>query len=642
MFTDMVGYTALAQRDEALSLATVEDQRRLVRPILARHGGREVKTMGDAFMVEFPSALDAVRCAYDIQRAAREANLALPEERRIALRVGVHLGDVVDPGGGDISGDAVNIASRIEPLAEPGGVCVSRQVYDQVRNKFDLPLASLGEVRLKNVAAPMELFAVVLPWKGQSTPGATSRPDRRRIAVLPFANMSPSSADEYFADGMTEELIATMSRISGLKVIARTSVMGYKGGQKTIADVARELGVGAVLEGSVRKFGERTRVTVQLIDSATSEHLWAENYDRSLSDVLAIQSDISRMVAEALRVKLLDQEKTAMEGARTVDARAHTLYLKGLYYWNERSRDAVSKALKYFEECVRVDPGFALAYAGLADCYTILTNYAWMTPTEAAPKAREFAAKAVELDDSLAEAHASLGNTLVEHSWDFADGERELLRAVELRPNYAQAYHWLALISIYFRRPKDALLYQKKALEIDPHSRLVNMGMAVALLASGKLAEARARLERLAIEYPESSSIRYWKCWAHVWLNEPGRALEEARKAFALEDSSFLKANIAQVCAETGRASEARRILREVEDGAASGYVRPTEVGLARLALGETDAGFELLERAVAEKDSALLMVGGMPWSRKYRALPAWKRIDRRLRLPRRKSAPRG
>jgi adenylate cyclase len=640
MFTDMVGYTALAQRDEALSLVTVEDQRKLVRPILARHSGREVKTMGDAFMVEFPSALDAVRCAYDIQRAAREVNLALPEERRITLRVGIHLGDVVDSDG-DISGDAVNVASRIEPLAEPGGVCLSRQVYDQVRNKFDLPLTSLGEVRLKNVTAPTEVFKVAMPWKSQSAP-LMSQPDRTRIAVLPFANMGPSSADEYFADGMTEELIATMSRISGLKVIARTSVMGYKGGQKTIADVARELGVGAVLEGSVRKFGESTRVTVQLIDSATSEHLWAESYDRSLSDVLAIQSDISRMVAEALRVKLLDQEKTAMEGARTVDARAHTLYLKGLYYWNERSRESVSKAVKYFEESVQADPRFALAYSGLADCYSVLTNYGWMTPTVAAPKARKFASKAVELDDSLAEAHASLGNTLVEHSWDFANGERELLRAVELRPNYAQAYHWLAMFSIYLRRPKDALSYQKKALEIDPHSRLVNMGMAVALLASGEIAEARVWLERLSVEYPESSSIRYWKSQAHLWLNEPGNALEEARKAYALEDSSFLNANVAHICAETGRAPEARRILREIGRGTSSDYLRPTKLGLVRLALGETEAGFKLLERAEAEKDTALLMMGGMPWSRKYKDLPAWKRLDARLHLPKRKSARRG
>ncbi|MGH9920816.1 MAG: tetratricopeptide repeat protein, partial [Nitrososphaerales archaeon] len=193
-------------------------------------------------------------------------------------------------------------------------------------------------------------------------------------------------------------------------------------------------GVGSVLEGSVRKFGDRTRVTVQLIDSGTSEHLWAESYDRSLSDVLTIQSDISKMVAESLRVKLLTHERIVMDNAPIVDAQAHTLYLKGLYYWNERTKENVFKAVRYFEQAIKVDPQLALAYSGMADCYTVLSNYGWMTPAEAAPKAKEFASRAVKLDDALAEAHASFANSLVEHSWKFARGERELKRAVELRP----------------------------------------------------------------------------------------------------------------------------------------------------------------------------------------------------------------
>ncbi|HEV2389438.1 MAG TPA: adenylate/guanylate cyclase domain-containing protein [Nitrososphaerales archaeon] len=632
MFTDMVGYSALGQKDEALSLALVDEQRNLIRPILARHNGREVKTMGDAFMVEFPSALDAVQCAYDIQRAARESNLALPEDRRIVLRVGVHLGDVVESEG-DISGDAVNIASRIEPLAKPGGICLSRQVYDQVHNKFDLPLSSMGEVSLKNVVAPVEVFSVSLPWGEQAAP-AGNRLDRRRIAVLPFANMSPNSSDEYFADGMTEELIATMSRISGMKVIARTSVMAYKKTPKTINEVSRELEVGSVLEGSVRKFGDRTRVTVQLIDSQTSEHLWSESYDRDLSDILAIQTDISKMVANSLRVKLLDQEKTAMETTRTVNAQAYTLYLKGSYYWNERKKEDVFKAIKYFEESIKVDPQSALAYSGLANCYSILTNYGWMEPEAAAPKAREFASRAVELDDSLAEAHASLGNTLVEHSWDFARGEHELKRSVELRPNYAQAYHWLALISIYFRRPENSLSYQKKALEIDPHSRLVNMGMAVALASNSEYDQAKAWLERLSMEYPESATIKFWKSYVHLCLGESNSAVEEAKKAMALEGSTFIKLNLAWIYAETGKTGEARELVKEVEGGARDDYLRPSEIGLVRLALGETEEGFKLFERAVAEKDSAVLMMGGMPWYRKYTDLKGWKAIDSKIHLP--------
>jgi len=632
MFTDMVGYTSLAQRNEALSLALVEEQRKLIRLTLARHNGREVKTIGDAFMVEFASALDAVRCAYDIQRAVREFNVAMPDEERVVLRVGVHLGDVV-ASEGDISGDAVNIASRIEAMAEPGGVCLTRQVYDQVRNRFELPLSSLGETRLKNVATPIEVFRVVLPWTAQPE---TQRgaPDKKRIAVLPFTNISPDPADEYFADGMTEEVIATMSRISGLKVIARTSVMGYKGGQKKISDVARELDVGSVLEGSVRKIGDRARVTVQLIDSQTSEHLWAESYDRDLKDVLAIQSDISKTVAEALRVKLLDQERSVIESKRTVNSQAYTLYLKGRFYWNERTNDATLKAIRYFEESIKVDPRSAPSFSGLADCYTVATNYGWMAPSIAAPKAREYAAKAVELDDNLAEAHASLGSTLIEHSWDFVNGEKELKRSVELRPNYAQAYHWLALMSIYFRRREDSLSYQKKALEIDPHSRLVNMGMAVVQASRGEYKDAMERLRRLAEQYPESSTIEFWKSNVHLCLDEVDLAVQEAEKALELENSTFMKLNLAWIQAETGDKTRAREILDEVLGGSFDDYIRPSEIAEVLLALGETEEAFKWLEKAVAERDSALLMIGSEPWYKKYVDLPGWKEIDNKIGLP--------
>jgi adenylate cyclase len=632
MFTDMVGYTALAQKNEPLSLSLLEDQRKLVRSILARHNGREVKTIGDAFLVEFSSALDAVRCAYDIQRAAREFNLAQSEERKLVLRVGIHLGDIVESQG-DISGDAVNIASRIEPLAEPGGICLTRQVYDQVHNKLELQLSSMGESKLKNVDQTTEVFRVVMPWASQqeSPRGAY---DKKRIAVLPFANISRDSADEYFADGMTEEVIATMSRISGLKVIARTSVMGYKGGQKKISDVARELGVGSVLEGSVRKVGDRARVTVQLIDSQTSEHVWAESYDRDLKDVLAIQSDISTRVAEALRVKLLEKERSVIESKKTVNAQAYTLYLKGRYFWNERTKEATFKAMKYFEESIKIDPRSAPSYSGLADCYVIATNYAWMTPATAQPKAREYAAKAVELDDNLAEAHASLGNTMIEHSWEFADGLRELKRSVELRPNYAQAYHWLALSSMYFRRPDDALMYQKRAVELDPSSRLVDMGMGVVYADRGEYEKAIERFQRLTEEYPESSTIRFWKSFVHLAMNQPGLAIQEAEKASSLEDSTFLQLHLAWICAETGDRIRARKIFDEVMTRKLDDYVRPAEIGEVLLALGETEEGFMWFERAVAEKDSAILIIMGQPWYQKYRKLPGWKAIDAQIVIP--------
>jgi len=255
MFTDMVGYTALGQRDESLSLALVEEQRKLLRPIFKRHNGKEINTMGDAFLVDFPNALDAVRCAYDVQRTSREFNISQPPERRIRLRIGLHLGDVLESHG-DISGDAVNVASRIHSLAEDGGICVTRQVYDQVQNKFDLPLKSLGSRSLKNVSAPLEVYRMVLPWEREQKSTAAQL-ETSRVAVLPFANISPDPNDSYFADGITEEIISTLSGVSGLNVVSRTSVMGYKGTTKRVKEIGGELEAGSVLEGSFRKAGNR-------------------------------------------------------------------------------------------------------------------------------------------------------------------------------------------------------------------------------------------------------------------------------------------------------------------------------------------------------------------------------------------------
>ena len=352
MFTDMVGYTALGQRNESLSLALVEEQRKLIRPILARHNGREIKTIGDAFLVEFLSALDAVRCAYDIQRAVREFNISLPEERRVHLRVGVHLGDVVESGG-DISGDAVNVASRIEPLAEDGGVCVTRQVYDHVQNKLELKLVSLGVKPLKNVSMPIEVYKMMMPWSVE-TSAPSNQPDKKRIAVLPFANMSPDPNDQYFADGITEEIISIVSGISGLSVISRTSVMGYKGTTKKLGEIGRELDVGSILEGSFRKAGNRIRITTQLIDVVGDKHLWAQNYDKNLDDIFAVQSEIAEKVAGELKIRLVESEKRTLEKKPTENIEAYSNFLRGRELYREGNESFAQAGYRSLREGHRV------------------------------------------------------------------------------------------------------------------------------------------------------------------------------------------------------------------------------------------------------------------------------------------------
>ncbi|MGI0085072.1 MAG: adenylate/guanylate cyclase domain-containing protein, partial [Nitrososphaerales archaeon] len=525
MFTDMVGYTSLSQNNEALAMQLLEEHRKLLRPFFPKQNGKEVKTIGDSFLVEFASALEAVRCAFDIQQSINERNFARPTEKKILLRIGIHLGDVIHSEE-DVYGDAVNVASRIEPLAAPGGVCITQQVFDHVRKKLEFPIASLGKQQLQNVDAPIEVYKVVLPWEG----GVRSSFDRHRIAILPLANISPYERDEYFADGMTEELISTLSKIRELKVISRTSVMRYKTTSKNIDEIAKELGVGSILEGSVRRASDDLRINVQLIDPTNDEHLWSQDYDRKFENVFAIQKEIALQVAEALRVHLLSSEKKDIERRATGSTEAYTLYLKGRYHWYTRSEAGLIKAIKYFEEAVSRDPEYALAFVGLADCYSILGVFGFRRPSLVYPKAKEYSLRAVELDEELAEAHASMAEVLMHYYHDWDGSERELELAVKLNSNYAQAHVWksswyaahgimdkaiaearlaeeldpfsvvvmneLSKNFYYARRYDDAIAQFRHSLEIQPDSAYLHKGLAETYAQKSMFKESIVEIEK--------------------------------------------------------------------------------------------------------------------------------------------------
>lgn len=467
MFTDMVGYTTLGQRNESLSLALVEEQRKLIRPILARHNGREVKTVGDAFLIEFPNALDAVRCAYDIQRAARELNFSLPRESQIHLRVGVHLGDVVESQG-DISGDAVNISSRIEPLAEDGGVCLTREVYNQVANKVELPINSIGTRVLKNVGSPMEVFRIVMPWETEKLD--TPALEARRIAVLPFASMSPDPNDEYFADGLTEELITKISLVKGLEVIARTSVMGFKKKEKKVSEIAKELNVGTILEGSVRKSGNRIRITAQLINSRSEGHLWAETYDRDLDDIFAVQSDVASKVAESIPGAVLGSCELRQGGKETNDIDAYSYFLQGAQLVNELEEEPLRQALGLFEYATRRDPNFARAFVGIARCYIWLADGGYVQWQEGIERGKSAVKRALEINPNLAEAHSTLARIMMMADEDIRVLKAEALKALDLNPNLEEAYSVIANVSVVLGESSDMVMAAEKAYQLDPLS----------------------------------------------------------------------------------------------------------------------------------------------------------------------------
>ncbi|MCI4355240.1 MAG: adenylate/guanylate cyclase domain-containing protein, partial [Thermoplasmata archaeon] len=432
MFTDWVGFTTLTQSNEQHALTLLEIHQRLLRPVFPRYHGTEIKTIGDAFLVEFDSALEATGCAIEIQRLLHDHNASAASADRIRLRIGIHLGDVVHVDG-DVMGDAINVASRIEPLAEPGGICLSDPVAAQVRNRISNSLTKLPAHELKNVRFPIDVYKVELAWNAPPTDPSGSG-NARRLAVLPLANMSADPQDAFFADGLTEEIITELSKVAGLRVIARTSVLRYADGTKSVAEIGKELRVSTVLEGSVRRAGNRVRVTAQLIDATSEEHLWAEKYDRELDDIFAIQSEVAKAVAVALGVALPAPVVAPVRPPPSLAA--FKPYVRGRSLWNRRTTEHVEAALRSFEEALTLDPEFAEALSGIADCYSILVDRGALPPGDGGPKAKAAAERAIAIDETIAEAHASLGLALDrERAWP--EAEREYRRAIELNPMYA-------------------------------------------------------------------------------------------------------------------------------------------------------------------------------------------------------------
>jgi TolB-like protein/Flp pilus assembly protein TadD len=606
MFTDMVGYTALGQRNESLSLALVDEQRKLIRPVLTKHNGREVKTIGDAFLVEFSNAVDATRCAYDIQRTIREFNLSLDPDKRIHLRTGVHLGEVVESEG-DISGDAVNVASRIESLAEDGGVCITRQVYDHIQNKFELPLLSLGPKSMKNVSRPVEVFKMMMPWDQKETPTSESL-DMKRIAILPFVSMSPDPNDEYFADGMTEELITSLSGVKGLSIIARTSVMKYKDATKVASEVAKELQAGTLIEGSVRKAGNRVRITAQLIDGQTESHIWAQNYDKQLDDIFAIQSDVAKQVADVLRVQLLSTDRSKLDKVPTSNIEAYTLYLKGQYYFYKAwgAAKILKTALAHFEEAVANDPNFAAAYAQMAYCYNQLGFFGMIPSKEAGEKATEYIEKALALDDSLAEAHQVKGRVLRNYGWDFRSAEREFKRAIELNPSFAEAYGGSALMMSFDRRFEDAVVEVRRALELDPVSGTGAGYAGTVYLYAGLYDDAAAQFSKVLETEPSSPYARGNLGLAHIKMGMADIGVRELAEAATIGNPSS-QSDLAYGYSKAGRFEELRKLHKVLLDEVDRNHELAVAVASSYANMGEADKAIDWLERAYQEHVSYLV-----------------------------------
>ena len=566
MAADVVGYSRLMGANEVATLTSFKAHRaELIDPAIAEHQGRIVKLTGDGMLVEFPSVVNAVDCAAEVQRGMRNRNLDVAEDRRIEFRIGVNLGDVIVDDD-DLYGDGVNVAARLETVARPGGVAVSQSVRDNVGNRLDLQFEDIGDQQLKNIEFPVRVYNVIFgeaSSRPEEKPAGQVEADKPSIAVLPFNNMSGDPEQEYFSDGITEDIITDLSKVSGLFVIGRNTSFGYKGMSPQLQQIAADLGVNCVLEGSVRKAGGRVRVNAQLIDGSSGGHLWADRYDRDLTDIFVIQDEITHSIVEQLKIRLLPKEKKAIALAPTTNVEAYTHYLKGRQFFHNWTRNSTALARRMFAKAVEIDPLYAKAYAGIANCDYRLDGWYNVPPPV---DILETAAKALALDPDMAEAHAARGSALANtgrrveareaferalkidaHNFDaclefarfcVAEGDLEraaelFIRAVEAQPDDPQAALLVHTLLEKLGRMDEAAKYRElglkraeEALRLHPESsRPAQLG-ACTLAGMGEREKAIDWLNHALAIDPDDPNVIYNAACVYSLLGEADQSLD--------------------------------------------------------------------------------------------------------------------
>jgi adenylate cyclase len=683
MFTDMVGYSALAQRDDKLALELLEEHRQLLREIFPRFNGTEIKTIGDAFLIEFSSALEAAQCAIEIQRTLAKRNHDVPSDRRIEVKIGLHIGDVVHRGG-DVYGDGVNIASRIEPLAGAGGICVSMDVERQIRNALEARFEKLAPTELKNISVAMDLFRIVLPWEqpskseirspksevgkrpstttkwigiaalmllavglvwwfahqsgrakeqvasspgisaSRATASVAAAADQKSIAVLPFVDLSQAHDQEYFCDGISEEILDALAKVQGLRVVARTSSFSFKGKNADVGEIGQKLNVQNVLEGSLRREGNRIRLTAQLVNAHDGFHVWSETYERELQGVFAVQDEITRAIVDALKIKL-----AVAPPARTPqNTEAYDLYLQGLYLSNKSDEESLRKSLNLFQQALDKDPNFARAWTGIAKVWLWLAD-AYVRPLEAYPKVKEAASRALALDERDAEAHCYLGDGKRVLDWDVVGGQAELKRALQLDPNSGTAHFFLAISLSSQGEAESAQAHMKDAVKLDPLSPIIGSFASMIDLAYGRFDDAIAEGRRTQLLDP---NYFYQGSELAAAYREKGmfaEALELYKKAG--EVTGVPQPGLAITYAKMGRLNEAEHVFNEVKTFAATHYVAGEAIASICVALKDNDSAFQWLERAYQQHSGSLHGIAVRPEFRPLYSDPRFADLLRRM-----------
>ncbi|MFZ0863880.1 MAG: winged helix-turn-helix domain-containing protein [Candidatus Sulfotelmatobacter sp.] len=537
---------------------------------------------------------------HSINTAIRKVRLALrddPEKPRFVETVvgkGYRFAAPVVCSNGDSNPQA-------QPLPSPTQVASAVPVADERVVSVRMRVLLVG-------VAVLALFTVALVMKRGGGARGAMQPAVNSLAVLPLKNLSGDSSQEYFADGMTEAVIGRLSMIRGLRVISRTSVMHFKDTRMSVPEIAKTLHVDAIVEGSVIREGGRVRVTVQLIRGATDEHIWAEEYQREYRGILALEEEVARTVAQQIKIRLTPQEQVGLAAARAVDPEVHESYLKGRYYLNERTEDSMNRSVAYFQQAIGRDPSYALAYCGLADAYALLGFRGGFPSKDALSRAKAAALKAIELDDTLAEPHASLAFIAETHEWDWATAEREYKRALELNPGDARAHHWYAGYLMYVGRFEEGIAEAKRARDLDPLSLPVNNALAGRLLVAGRVDEALAQLQQTLEMDPHFAPAHQTLGWAYLNMRKNHEAIQEFQQALQLSgtDDKDIMLDLGFAYATVGNQEKARGILAKLKKLHEQGLIPSGSIAILYGALGELDEAFAWLEKAYEERDPEL------------------------------------
>src|SRR5688572_10770415 len=665
MFTDIVGYTAMMQANEEKAVSVIKHYNSALEKLTTQFNGQVLNYYGDGSLCIFPSATDAVNCSLALQNE-------LKNEPVVPLRIGLHIGEVFFEDAKAL-GDGVNVASRVQSLGQENTIMLSGEIHDKVKNNPNFSTVPLGHFNFKNVDKPLEVFALsnaglnipkrstiegklkekngkkwilittvliilfftagFFVYKTFFTAKGSAETSAQSIAVLPFADMSEAKDQEYFSDGMSEELLNLLAKIPGLKVISRTSSFSFKGKNDDVRKIGKSLGVANILEGSVRKSGNMVRITAQLIEVQSGTHLWSETYNREMKDVFVTQDEISKMIVDILKIRLTDNQSVQAGLSSNENPAAHEDYLKGRDYWNMRTDDGLKKAIEHFQNAVSKDSGYAAAWAGLADTYITLYDYGLMTVEESTLKAKEAAQRALKINDKLAEPHNSLAHISL-HEWKWDAAEKGFEHAIELNPSYVLAHHWYSLCLTAMGKVNEAVAQMEKARELDPLSTRINADLGMAYLSAARYDDAIAQEQKTLELNPKSAGAHWIRGMAYQQKKLFDQAIKDYQRALELSphNPNFLAA-LGHVYASSGNTAAAQKTLDTLFAENKKEPVSPFFFALVYAGLNDKPKALEWLQKAYEEKSGSVRYLKMEPRLQNLRKEPAYVELMKKIGL---------